>query len=446
MAASLWATSEDRRRIARSRAAVLMVGSYDGSGNYGDVLQFAAALDLVGGLPGSPLPIALVERFAREHHAELMRRFPALLGAAAYVHYDDGGSSAPDDDLLELESGLAPRRSVLYLYGGGYMNRWWGARKVALSDAAERLAGGGPPPLVASGLQVDEASVAPGGVGHDLLSRSLWTGARGFRSLEFLSEHVGGTIELSGDDAVPALALGPSRPGAAVNFHFNDGDWVSDDPDTAMERVAALLGGLGQAMGTTLELQPVLAYEDPRIRESRALATFFGSHGAALRAADIVPAEPLDILEDAASNELARFRRGRLTVCRSYHVALSSLLCGIPTVLLAENDYYDQKALELRGLFELDGSTVGIAGTPDDLPAALEGLLDGPARSALTDHLGKRAADVVRRQRRGRQATAAALRAGLERGQSQWLPSPRKIAAGVRRRIARSPATEMLSM
>ena len=162
MSGVLYATRADRRRLRKARSAVLMVGSYDGSGNFGDVLQLAGAIETVTRLPGSPLPVAIVERATRASHSSLLERFPDQLGGAIYAHFDDGLGPA-HSRLVELATGMAPAGSVLYLYGGGYLNHWWGDRKVALSEAAEQLAGDGALPLVASGQQVDEGPIAEGG-------------------------------------------------------------------------------------------------------------------------------------------------------------------------------------------------------------------------------------------------------------------------------------------
>ncbi len=221
-----------------------MVGSYDGSGNYGDVLQLAGAIEAVTGLPGSPLPVVIIERATQPSHASLVKRFPALLGDAVYAYFDDAEGQA-GDHLAELSAGAAPSRSILHLYGGGYLNHWWGNRKVALAGAAERLAGRNPLPLVASGQQVEEPLIVAGGAAHD---------------------------------AAPLLNFGPASEEPVVNLHLNGGDWVSDEPEAMIGRVIAILRRLGDVAGAPLELQPVIAYEDRRISETEALAR----HGEAL--------------------------------------------------------------------------------------------------------------------------------------------------------------------
>ncbi len=407
--ASLWASSDHRRRLAKAKSALFLIGGYDGSGNYGDVLQLATALETANRLHG-PLVVVVVEREMLAHHSELARRYGQWLSGAAFAFFEDGEESAADG-LEELPPDIGPAESALYIYGGGHLNGWWGARKAAHSAAAERLAGGPPLPVVTSGLQVDEAAVESGGPAHELLTRASWIGVRDRHSLELVRRHVpGGTgrLNLAGDDAVPFLRAQPV-PDAVVNLHLNDGVWVSDEPEVTQEKIVALLCELGKAAGEPLALQPVIAYEDPRVSERTLVSTLLEQQGDRLEEAGLVPVEPVDILEDAIGNGLARFARARLTVSCSYHATLTSLLVGIPAVLLAENDYYEQKAAGLRDLFQLDARLVGVRGTETDASAASEALVDGPARTALLAHLQEHSQQVGERFVRGRAALSVVI-------------------------------------
>jgi hypothetical protein len=66
-----------------------------------------------------------------------------------------------------------------------------------------------------------------------------------------------------------------------------------------------------------------------------------------------------------------RFDASFLVTC-SYHIALTGLLSNCPTLLLAENDYYRQKASGLRNTFE--SQSFGVLGE-DDVEAAVRCLL-----------------------------------------------------------------------
>jgi hypothetical protein len=200
-----------------------------------------------------------------------------------------------------------------------------------------------------------------------------------------------------------------------VNLHLNDGTWIRNQPESLPGKVVALVRELGLASEEPLELQPVIAYEDPRVSERRIISNLLEQRGGELEEAGLKLAEPLDVLEDAIDNELATFRRARLTVSCSYHVTLTSLLAGIPAVLFAQNDYYAQKAAGLRDLFQLGARQLGVPGAPEDALAAIEVLVDGPPRATLVTHLQAQSRRVAARFDRGRASLSAALTGGLAR-------------------------------
>jgi hypothetical protein len=414
---SLWATPADHKRLLDAESVLFLVGGYDGSGNYGDILQAATAIETVGGLPGSPLAVPIIERETHGHHSELMRRYGKEFGAAAFAFFHDR-EEEPDDGLVEIAPTSHMPAALVYIYGGGFMNSRWGARKAAHAEAAEGLLGGRSLPVVASGLQVDEAAISPGGPGHGLLSRASWIGVRDVDSLRYIRRRIPGVadrVELAGDDATPFLGHPPAKAGAVVNLHVNDGTWISDEPESLPGKIARLVRDLGTASEDPLQLQPIIAYEDPRVSEQRIVTDLLEQQGGALEEAGLELTEPLDVLEDAIDNDLARFKRARLTVSCSYHVTLTSLLAGIPTVLLAQNGYYEQKAAGLRDLFQLSSERVGVPGAPEDALAAIEVLADGPPRATLVAHLQAQAKRVTARFDRGRTSLSAALAQSLAR-------------------------------
>jgi glycosyl transferase family 2/polysaccharide pyruvyl transferase len=414
--ASLWATESDRDRLARTESVLFLVGGYDGSGNYGDVLQLASAIETASQLPASPLVVAVIEREMRGHHDELMRRYGDVFGEAAIAFFGDDAGEAEDDLVPLAASESQPASALVYLYGGGYLNGWWAGRKAAYVAAVEDLVKERKLPLVASGLQIEEEAVAPGGIAHDLLTGASWVGVRDAGSLEYLRRHIPSLTnraELAGDDALPFLTHRPIDTELLVNLHVNDGNWISEEPESLRRRIVTLVRELGVATDKPLELQPVIAYEDPRISEQNILSRLFEQHRGELEGAGLTLAEPLDVLADAVCNGLATFRRARLTVSCSYHVTLTSLQAGIPAVLLAQNEYYMQKAAGLRDLFELEPGRVGVPGGPGDAAAAIEALLDSPARSDLVTHLQDRSRRVTTRFEQSRAALSAALADGL---------------------------------
>jgi hypothetical protein len=442
---SLCATPADRKRLIDAESVLFLIGSYDGSGNYGDVLQLATAIETVERLPTSPLPVAIVELETRKHHDELIRRHAEHFSGAAFAFFQEH-SDAPEGGLVEM--GMLdgdPAKASLYLYGGGYLNEWWGARKAAHAMAAQSLLGETQLSVVASGLQVDETAIGPDGPGHDLLSRASWIGVRDVDSRRYLRRQipaVADRVELAGDDALPFLRAPAAECAALINLHVNDGVWVSDEPDGIQAKIAALLKELATASGEPLQLQPVIAYEDPRVSERSIVADFLERESDGLEDVGLSPIEPLDVLDDAIGNRLSKFRRARLTVSCSYHVTLTSLLAGIPTVMLAQNAYYEQKAVGLRDLFELGPGGVGVRGTSEDASAAVEALVDGPTRTELVSHLQAQSRHVVERFERGRAALSVALAESLEiAGLKSELGTMRRRAEEAERELAAVHAT-----
>jgi Polysaccharide pyruvyl transferase len=414
---TLWATPADRKRLLDAESVLFLVGSYDGSGNYGDILQSATAIETVNELPGSPLAVPVVERETHGHHSELMGRYREEFAAAAFVFFHDR-EDEPDDGLVEIASLEAnPPAALIYIYGGGFMNSWWGVRKAAHVKAAEQLLGERPLQVVASGLQVEETAIAPGGSRHDLLSRAAWIGVRDVDSLMYVRRQIthGDRVKLAGDNAMPFLGHQSAEPNPVVNLHLNDGSWISDKPRSLPGKVVALLRNLGLASEEPLELQPVIAYEDPHVSEGQIISNLLEQRGDELEEAGLMPTEPLDALEDAIGNDLATFRRARLTVSCSYHVTLTSLLAGIPAVFFAQNDYYAQKAAGPRDLFQLGPKRVGVSGTEEDAQAAIEALVDGAPRARLVSHLQAQSRRVSVRFNSCRAALSVALTEGLAR-------------------------------
>jgi hypothetical protein len=367
---ALFCEAATAREIERARAVVLLVGSYDGSGNYGDIAQFAAAQALVERLAPGILALPLLEREYLAAHRELVQGSGVHAPHALFFDPDGGGG-----DLVPVAAPIELGFGACYLYGGGYLNRLWGARKLAMLGAAEALlaAGGAAAPCrVASGLQVEADWVAAGAAPE--LARFELLGARDGASQATLAglnpTAAGGT----GDDAIGLLGRLPLAAGAAahdprlgLNLHFAEHDWVSGQPASLLSLYAGFLAELSRLANRPLRVQPLIAYLDGRVDERAGLER--------LRAAcvplGIEIAEPLLLRPAGLAEAAPRLRAARLTLSCSYHVALTSLMLGVPAVLIGDNPYYEQKAAGLRADFGLPAGFAPSAGA-DPVQAARE--------------------------------------------------------------------------
>jgi hypothetical protein len=386
--------------LDRSVAIALLVGSYDGSGNYGDLAQLDAAIGLLDRLDDDILILPVVEQqFAATHETMAME----LIHRPEHVLYFDGGGDPGDEGLAPVEIPDSVALAISYLYGGGFLNPSWGGRKLAMLKATEDLAAGaGRMTRIASGQQVDRDwidTLAP--VDAEVLRRFEILGGRDDASTATLAGlGARGPAFNSGDDAVGVLsAIGPPQPQApadsslTVNVHFAEHEWVTDLPGSIRDFDLGFLAELSNLTAQRMRIRPLLAYLDPRIDERVGLESF----SAACVELGIELAEPL-VLRPANAAEIAtELGDAAFTLSSSYHVALTSLLLAIPTAILRDNDYYAQKAQGLISDFHLP---------PDFSPRST----DDPvlAARAIAPHLVE--PELRERMRRGLEAAAAGVR------------------------------------
>lgn len=396
---TLFAAPATVKAIAEARAVVFMVGSYDGSGNFGDIAQFRAALSLVERLGPGLLPVPVLERSVVAYHRALVEAGEPA--PASPVFFDPAG--ACEDDLLPVAAPADLAFGASYLYGGGYLNASWGDRKLAMLRSAEALlaAGGAPAPCrVASGLQAEAAWIAGLAEADTALLRSFEVlGVRDAGSAPAL-EALGAAAPVvpSADDAVAVLReLAPAAPPVGdgplrVNLHFAEHEWVTDRPADALGFYTGFLDELRRSSGRPLTLQPLIAYLDGRIDERAAAERLRGA------CASIAEIENPVVLRPAGLAAAApRLGGAHLTLSSSYHVALTSLMLAVPALLLGDNPYYEQKAAGLVADF--------------GLPAAF-----APTAKADASAVAREVAEAVLDARR-----AAELRRKLEAGGERLL-------------------------
>jgi hypothetical protein len=412
----LYADPDAVAALAGARAAVVLIGGYDGSANYGDIAQFDAAGRLVERLGPDVAVLAVVEALHRPTHARL---YPAAEARylRAMLYYSPGPDEAHLDGLVPATLPVGIRAAAAYLYGGGYFNGAWGGRKLAMLQATERFLLGAGLPLAGvatSGLQVEPdwlAEVDP--ETERPLRHARRIGVRDAASGVAVAA-AERTPALTGDDAIGCLlpwigsANGAGPTPRQINVHVSGAGWVTEDDDALLRHYADVLSALAES-GT--RFQPLIAYDDPHTSERPAAARLRelcierGITAAAF--ADPLPALPsaLDVLAPAMA-------AGELTLSCSYHVALTSLLLGVPAALVTENPYYEQKADGLRADFGLpDAFAVRPGEDPDATALALVAALPA-ARSAIAEG---RPAVVERRLRAERDVLAELARMLLAR-------------------------------
>jgi hypothetical protein len=446
---ALFATPTTVEALTSARSVAFLVGSYDGSGNFGDIAQLDAALALL-----APLGPGLLALPVTEGALELDHRRAAAQMRNPPEHVLRFGSGEHDDGLVPVPplSGLA--YAACYLYGGGYLNPDWGDRKLAMLGAVESLAicgGAGRVDRIATGLQVDPDWLAGLAAADRRTLRSFAPlGGRDRRSSEALAElGAADATPDGGDDAIGLLA-GPTpvAPGARgealrVNLHFAEHGWVTGEPAAMLDFHREFLTEIGRLSGRRVEVQPLLAYVDSRIDEGLALARVTGA--CAGRGVEFL--EPRLLRPADLDSATAAIAQGSFTLSCSYHAALVSLMLGIPAILLEDNAYYEQKAAGLRREFELPPELA--ARSAEDAGAVAARVLasvEGEAGAELRRRLTAAVGGAMERRARTETAVASRLAAGalaaLANGGEEQAAKRRLAAAAERLAAAEQAAAE----
>jgi len=429
----LYMRPETFAALAAHSSAVILIGSYDGSGNYGDVAQLESAVRLLEALGTSALLLPVTDLRYQASHRRI--ELPAT------TNFDAGhvlvfAYPSPSTDHRTIEEGLIPAvlpasisYAPTYLYGGGFMNVRWADRLLDMIAAAADL---GTSPGVSgwtatsSGLQIE-----PG------WARRLGAESRGIlRSLEQigvrdeLSRQAGADLAgpdgmppavNTGDDAVGTVARAldaagehPPAAGLTVNLHVCAEPWVTDDPAGLVGFISRYLEAVAGRAGGGLRIQPLIAYDDGRISERPQLEAVLAR---CLRFATM--AEPIALQPATLASALQTMRRAAVTVSCSYHVSLTSLLAGVPSVLLFGNEYYAQKAGALRRDFPLgEEYFCNTSAKPEGAGAALAARLEPHARSRDHELLAIARDSVLQRRQRAERELLEQLAPGSERARA----------------------------
>jgi Polysaccharide pyruvyl transferase len=401
----LFARRDTVRALREASAVVVLVGGYDGSGNFGDIAQLDAALQLVDRLGPGVLALPVIEAARLEHHADLLR-----CAARPAEHVLVCGTDHGAAELVPAVTETAAGFSAIYLYGGGYLNTRWGDRKLVMLRAAEAFLGTigvEPRCRVATGVQVESRWVRdlpPADIAT--LQRFELLGARDGESAHALASVAPATRVIESADDALAVLREPTRTAAAaacadgigalqVNVHVADHSWVGQDSDVPL-RCAALIARVSERVDRPATVVPVLAYEDRSTTDGPATARLVQAC-----AGNGVRVEPPRLLRPARMGaDLDHLARSAFSLSCSYHVALTSLMLGLPTVVVHANEYYDQKAAGLRASFDLPASyTVGsVDGWHRSAESVADDLVAGRGRDAWERRLALGRQDVLARR------------------------------------------------
>lgn len=210
-----------------------------------------------------------------------------------------------------------------------------------------------------------------------------------------------------------------------------------------LEFYVELLAELGVQTDRPLVAQPLVAYLDPRVDERPAAARL----AAALSRRGVEVREPIVLRPADLGSAAAELDSSSFTLACSYHAALTSLMLGLPTLVVAHNPFYEQKA---AGLLDAFGQPDMFAIRPGIDPRACVQLL---VATALDPEAGTRLRVQLaldgRRMRRLRAVAEADLFAriagsvaGIDEDAPQWTGGEAAVDRRVRAAEGRTRAAE----
>jgi len=350
---------------------ILLVGGYTGWSNFGDWLQLDATIQLYQEIsPDSPVVVFLDARSRHahiDHHRALFDRNTSVDIAYFAPEGEYFRELEPFRDMISAAHGSC----LLHIYGGGFINQAWGPLiRSTVNSINEHISGCGLEArfkVVLSGQQVsdDEEHVAWG----EILAHASAIGVRDRLSLDRLSriEPLREKIFLSGDDAYSDILKHLKKPEdgekSIVAIHVNLNPYSTENVRDRLEQIASLLGAAHKYLGNDIRCRMLVAYNGTYGSEPEAVAKFKAMYQE-MAASGLVPHvsfEDVDLFGALIDGDPLSF--GHLVISCSYHVALSGVLSGCPTLLLAENKYYEHKA---QGLLALDGGGLLTIVRPSD--------------------------------------------------------------------------------
>lgn len=341
---SFYADEATRRALRETQPSVVLVGSFMGYPNFGDILQLKGALRRHRAAGREPLLVIDIDAPTDAGYLDRVRRnFGVRTIVLASVH----PLLAAPFGWERLES--PPRVPTLHLYGGGFLNPLWGEFVLSLVEGTH--AAFGVERYVVSGQQVDPA-FAPAMQAHFARCPAVLAGGRDPTSAQVLAG-CGVPAGYSFDDAAECMAdlaaslSGAPEHGSHALVHLNASGYTRSDDEAAhletlRERLTMLRGHVGSAPFTLAQ-----AYTDRRT------ASIVDTLGVVQLLDETFPLREYRVLHlDRLALDLDRpdrrldaslGTRPTIALSSSYHVSMLAVLLGVPCWMERRNAYYHQK-------------------------------------------------------------------------------------------------------
>lgn len=343
-------------QIQHADHIVMLLGSYTGYINFGDILQLHSAIHFHQQHNPGCLIMPLLNIDAIPHAGDIERMVKAT-GLATCLFF----SQVRSDDIhnetrsrflsryremrpLMLENIQPP---TLHVYGGGFFNERWGEQQLRLIEHI--IDQGGVMHYVISGQQVSESFAARLAAHIDEYQPEL-VGCRDPQSAAYLQQYRVNAI-WSSDDAIDLLAINegsanPTQP-MRVGIHINSSGYTWEDKIDGQTMRALMVSHLQMLAQYTDKNHTIPVLVNLYSDATQDAIDTWGNLASAPLAQFFPHFQGLDIGEMLVANHLPQalnlLSTLHFVVTNSYHLALCCQMLGVPVYLVANNAYYQQK-------------------------------------------------------------------------------------------------------
>ncbi|MDD3265613.1 MAG: polysaccharide pyruvyl transferase family protein [Burkholderiales bacterium] len=338
---AIYTDEKTKQFLLSATPKVILIGGCLGASNFGDILQLKNMIDYHKSVT-SLVPIVIFD--ISNLNEDVTNNAMKLKYEVEHIIYCQGTLiSNISDYSLELVNQVNEINN-LHLYGGGFLNKHWGAMYTELIEfllETFRVKS-----YIISGQQIDCDYSEQFALHCKKYSPSL-VGVRDNESLKNMQFH-GVKAIFSFDDAFEALLKIKSK--TTVNrstsnylLHLNTSSYTGN-----LLTIQKLLKNINIIKACYPEFTPLIAnaYNDMRIFVSDSLSTI-------VKLEDDFPYTQYEIIDftkvafNYKDDELMLKMSVNFGVSSSYHITLLLQMLGIPCWLNSNNEFYDQKSIAL---------------------------------------------------------------------------------------------------
>ena len=331
--------------LTSNEQKVLLLGSYIGYSNFGDILQLKGTIHFHKSRTGlKPVVFCTLQAVSSPRFLNRLHEwFPGCI----FVFFDTHYYRFPDEMIVPITQ--INNAKSLHVYGGGFLNKMWGDYKLSIIEAILKFAE--VDLYVITGQQIDERFVDKLNEHFNKFTPQI-IGARDLQSANLIKDN-GWPGGYSFDDASETIQLMAKNfrvePDEQLLLHINTSSYTLNDEDNTNNLFTDIFQALKSKNYTKVTLLQM--YEDRRytVRDALESIIYMESDFPFVRY-DVLNLARLALTfgdqEEWGDKKLIELRGG-IAVTSSYHATMLLNFIGIPTYLISFNEYYDQKRRSL---------------------------------------------------------------------------------------------------